>query len=303
MGLQRKQGKPANEGEQFDIRATVEEFKHSVGMYTLWKPGMEIQVSHIRRRNIPLFVFPGGVRPSRPAKGWGFDGRSVLKPKASDSGQADKNVGVADETRKRKLAEGNGESSFTNIKRFKAMDSGCSGTEESEICKSHMSVIGSCSLDSDAARQRQHVEDNNVKHNSTDGKCHTASASEGVAGEGSEIGSSLPIIAPGAATSTSREAEELAIEKIMSAQTINHTGFPEELDELEEYGMTDHEVMNGRANESLTTKPVQGLSVGSRASCLQAAGLEELEVLASNLLYGNHFICIILVFPFVDCVI
>ncbi|XXG74363.1 hypothetical protein AAC387_Pa07g3103 [Persea americana] len=282
MGLQRKQGKPANEGEQFDIRATVEEFKHSVGMYTLWKPGMEIQVSHIRRRNIPLFVFPGGVRPSRPAKGWGFDGKSVLKPKASDSAEADKNVGVAGETRKRKLAEGNGESSFTNIKHFKAMDSGCGGTEESEICKSHTSVIGSCSLDSDAARQRQHVEDNNVKNNSTDGKCHTAAASEGVTGEGSEIGSSLPIIAPGAATSTSREAEELAIEKIMSAQTINHTGFPEELDELEEYAMTDHErdlggVMIGRANESLTTKPVQGLSVGSRASCLQAGGLEELE--------------------------
>ncbi|CBI15506.3 unnamed protein product, partial [Vitis vinifera] len=60
MGLQRKQGVPASEGEQFDIRLTVDEFKHSVGMYTLWKPGMEIHVIHVRRRNIPNFVFPGG---------------------------------------------------------------------------------------------------------------------------------------------------------------------------------------------------------------------------------------------------
>ncbi|XP_047315930.1 nuclear poly(A) polymerase 1-like [Impatiens glandulifera] len=68
MGLQRKQGIPANESEQFDIRLTVDEFKHSVGVYTLWKLGMEIHVSHVRRRNIPCFVFPGGVRPKRIAE-------------------------------------------------------------------------------------------------------------------------------------------------------------------------------------------------------------------------------------------
>lgn len=298
MGLQRKQGVPANEGEQFDIRATVEEFKNSVGMYTLWKPGMEIQVSHIRRRNIPLFVFPGGVRPSRPTKGLGVDGKSVLKPKASDSVQADKNIGVADEAGKRKLADVNGESNLTNIKRFAATGSTNGGTQETEIfdrpVRSHGSVDSSCSLDSDVARQGKHVEDN-VKNNSTDGKCHTASASEGVAGEGSGTGSSLPIIASGTAMPSSREAEEMAIEKIMSAQTTNHPAFTEELDELEEYGMTDHErdvggVTNGRSDESLTTKPAQGLSVGLRATCLQTGGSEELEVLASNLLYKNLFL-------------
>lgn len=68
MGLQRKQGVPVSEGEQFDIRRTVEEFKCAVGMYTLWKPGMEIRVSHVKRRNIPPFVFPGGVRPTRTVK-------------------------------------------------------------------------------------------------------------------------------------------------------------------------------------------------------------------------------------------
>ena len=58
MGLQRKQGVPVNEGEQFDIRLTVEEFKHSVNAYTLWKPGMNIHVSHVKRRNIPNYIFP-----------------------------------------------------------------------------------------------------------------------------------------------------------------------------------------------------------------------------------------------------
>ncbi|CAN1296595.1 Nuclear poly(A) polymerase 1 [Linum perenne] len=68
MGLQRKQGVPVNEGEQFDIRATVEDFKRTVNMYTMWKPGMEIQVTHVKRRSIPSFVFPGGVRPLRPSR-------------------------------------------------------------------------------------------------------------------------------------------------------------------------------------------------------------------------------------------
>jgi poly(A) polymerase len=38
MGLQRKQGVPVNEGEQFDIRLTVDDFKNSVNAYTSWKP-------------------------------------------------------------------------------------------------------------------------------------------------------------------------------------------------------------------------------------------------------------------------
>ncbi|CAG7899657.1 nuclear poly(A) polymerase 1 [Brassica rapa] len=77
MGLQRKQGVPAAEGEQFDIRRTVEEFKHTVNGYMLWIPGMEIGVSHIKRRSIPSFVFPGGVRPSHASKGtWDSKRRS-----------------------------------------------------------------------------------------------------------------------------------------------------------------------------------------------------------------------------------
>ncbi|MCL7041726.1 hypothetical protein MKW94_010562 [Papaver nudicaule] len=107
MGLQRNQGVPVHEGEQFDIRATVEEFKLSVGMYTLWKPGMEIYVSHIRRRNIPAFVFPGGVRPSRSPKVAG-EGRSVSNKRVNNSVNADKSsesnveVDAVEKARKRR---------------------------------------------------------------------------------------------------------------------------------------------------------------------------------------------------------
>ncbi|XP_031255749.1 nuclear poly(A) polymerase 4-like [Pistacia vera] len=65
MGLQRKPGEMVQEGQQFDIRGTVEEFKHSINMYMFWKPGMEICVSHVRRKQIPTYVFPEGYKRSR----------------------------------------------------------------------------------------------------------------------------------------------------------------------------------------------------------------------------------------------
>ncbi|XP_019430308.1 PREDICTED: nuclear poly(A) polymerase 4-like isoform X1 [Lupinus angustifolius] len=68
MGLQRKQGEIVQEGHQFDIRGTVEEFKHSVNMYMFWRPGMDIYVSHVRRRQIPSYVFPDGYKRSRPSR-------------------------------------------------------------------------------------------------------------------------------------------------------------------------------------------------------------------------------------------
>lgn len=66
LGLQRKEGVPVNEAKKFDIRLTVDEFKANVGSYSSWKPGMEINITHIKRRDIPAFVFPGGIRPARP---------------------------------------------------------------------------------------------------------------------------------------------------------------------------------------------------------------------------------------------
>ncbi|KAJ7521758.1 hypothetical protein O6H91_19G066700 [Diphasiastrum complanatum] len=101
MGLRRSQGVPQREGQQFDIRATVDEFRHSVNMYMLWKPGMEVYVSHVRHKQLPAYVFPGGLRPvraprpstvvsksaSRPAFG-----NSVSQLPKSDSGTTDEDV-------------------------------------------------------------------------------------------------------------------------------------------------------------------------------------------------------------------
>ncbi|KAL7164503.1 hypothetical protein ACSBR2_040414 [Camellia fascicularis] len=68
MGLQRKQGVIVQEGQQFDIRGTVDEFKHDVNMYMFWKPGMDIYVSHVRRKKIPGYVFPDGYKRSQPLR-------------------------------------------------------------------------------------------------------------------------------------------------------------------------------------------------------------------------------------------
>ncbi|KAF8393456.1 hypothetical protein HHK36_021700 [Tetracentron sinense] len=68
MGLQRKQGVRIQEGQQFDIRGTVDEFRHSINMYVFWKPGMEIYVSHVRRKQIPSYVFPDGYKRPRPSR-------------------------------------------------------------------------------------------------------------------------------------------------------------------------------------------------------------------------------------------
>lgn len=68
MGLQRKEGVTGQEGQQFDIRGTVNEFRHEVNMYMFWKPGMDVFVSHVCRRQLPAFVFPEGYKRSRPSR-------------------------------------------------------------------------------------------------------------------------------------------------------------------------------------------------------------------------------------------
>ncbi|KAF7830096.1 nuclear poly(A) polymerase 4-like isoform X1 [Senna tora] len=65
MGLQRKEGIRGQEGQQFDIRGTVDEFRQEINMYVYWKPGMEIYVSHVRRKQLPGFVFPEGYKRTR----------------------------------------------------------------------------------------------------------------------------------------------------------------------------------------------------------------------------------------------
>ncbi|XP_009622661.1 nuclear poly(A) polymerase 4-like isoform X1 [Nicotiana tomentosiformis] len=68
MGLQRRQGELGREGQQFDIRGTVDEFRHQINMYMYWKPGMEMFVSHVRRKQIPSYVLPDGYKRSQTAR-------------------------------------------------------------------------------------------------------------------------------------------------------------------------------------------------------------------------------------------
>ncbi|KAK6931556.1 polymerase, nucleotidyl transferase domain [Dillenia turbinata] len=93
MGLRRNQGSEVHECEQFDLRSTVEEFKNSVNFYSLWKPGMWINVCHAKRRNIPDFVFRGGIRPSYHMRIAGEGGVSS-KRKDSSSLQVNGAAGV-----------------------------------------------------------------------------------------------------------------------------------------------------------------------------------------------------------------
>lgn len=68
MGLRRKEGVTGKECQQFDIRGTVDNFREEIGMYMFWKPGMDIYVSHVRRRQLPSFVFPDGHKRPRPSR-------------------------------------------------------------------------------------------------------------------------------------------------------------------------------------------------------------------------------------------
>ncbi|XP_010526162.1 PREDICTED: nuclear poly(A) polymerase 4-like isoform X2 [Tarenaya hassleriana] len=68
MGLQRAQGLSSQEGQQFDIRATVDEFRQDVNMYMFWKHGMDVYVSHVRRKQLPAFLFPNGYKRPRQSR-------------------------------------------------------------------------------------------------------------------------------------------------------------------------------------------------------------------------------------------
>ncbi|KAI3840273.1 hypothetical protein MKW92_000522 [Papaver armeniacum] len=86
MGLQRNQGVPVHEGGEFDIRATVAEFKDSVGMYNL---------------NIPAFVFPGWTPPSHSVS----NKRVSNSIKAEKSSESNVEVGAVEQGSKRRRVD------------------------------------------------------------------------------------------------------------------------------------------------------------------------------------------------------
>lgn len=65
MGLSRKEGLKKR-GQQFDIRGTVDEFMREIGMYSLWKPGMDLAVTHVHREQVPSYVFEQGYKKPCP---------------------------------------------------------------------------------------------------------------------------------------------------------------------------------------------------------------------------------------------
>ncbi|GAB2228053.1 hypothetical protein Droror1_Dr00009883 [Drosera rotundifolia] len=73
MGLQCRKDGAEEAFQQFDLRATIEEFKQFILMYSYWKPGMDLFVSHFPRRGLPAYVFPEGyvsARSSRLSNEW-----------------------------------------------------------------------------------------------------------------------------------------------------------------------------------------------------------------------------------------
>ncbi|XP_023546653.1 nuclear poly(A) polymerase 4-like isoform X1 [Cucurbita pepo subsp. pepo] len=96
MGLQRKEGLRGQGGQQFDIRGTVDEFRQEINMYAFWKPGMDIHVSHVRRKQLPTFVFPDGHKRAKPVKHEGQQADPVCADMLQDQS------GITEKGKKRK---------------------------------------------------------------------------------------------------------------------------------------------------------------------------------------------------------
>lgn len=302
MGLQRKQGVPVSECEQFDIRSnveefkqqfdirsTVEEFKHSVNMYMLWKPGMEIHVFHVKRRNIPNFVFTGGLRPARPTKVT-WDSRRALELKAFGYVQPDKSVpNGADDDRKRKRMDDNVDIALRDTK---------SAVHCKKVCEASptLSTLSSCSvkLDMDSSKMLEsHKEQSKINVPDDLRKI------ENPCGNGeTEVSSVWPPSKRSvdiAITDVSNsEGEKLGIEKVVSPPCASRQAFPVELDELEDdYNNYKNQVNNfvGKGQNFEMEPSLEDVSVArsvtsSGIACsipLTNAGPEELEVIPINI--------------------
>lgn len=279
MGLQRKQGVPVKDGEQFDLSKAVDDFKLAVYQYTLREIGMEIRVSHVKRREIPNFVFPGGVRPSRPSKvSWVRRRRS--EPEVAGNAQPDrlgedKTVSDGEDCgQKRKLENDNLE---TDLRHAKSMRP-CGG----EVCEASPPFNN---LSSSSRKC-----DNNIEFSA--GKMESPAHIPYQNGQAEVLSGFNPgsnSLSVGADESSSKEAEKLALEKIMGGPYVSHQALPEELDELEDDSEDRHQVkgFSGNMKDSHMEPSIESASVavpvkssgGAETSTgLYNGGLEELEV-------------------------
>ncbi|KAF7153892.1 hypothetical protein RHSIM_Rhsim01G0213100 [Rhododendron simsii] len=243
MGLRRKEGTNAQEGEQFDIRLTVEEFKHSVCMYHSWCPGMWIHVCHVRRKNIPDFVFPGGIRPP-PA----------TKP-AGEMLSVAKTIGGSGKKRKQ--------------------DAVAFGTNSKEIV--------SCSNDLGLHAEKSAKErfDTDVKGILNDARFPDNTSCYGP--EVEESVSFSPPVVPSASPSGSPEpGKENIVRENTHEPFVGHGSPLKELDEFEnDPGMTSQvQGFIGTRKVGLTAKQevtAEGKGASSSAKWLQNGSLDELE--------------------------
>lgn len=256
MGLQRKQG---DGGEKFDIRLTVEEFKQAVNIYTSRKPGMEIYVSHVQRKNIPNFVFPGGFRPPRPKTTWDMRRAAELRMERSPESKAVLN-GSAEDGKKRKR-------------------------EDSDL-NSRDPIHGACPPSSSVEVAEAGL---------TTGSTASSSSTKGYDLHDNAIGELSTKKSEYAGSANSKEAENLAIEKIAAVQYVKSQTLAEELDELDsDLGYKDHpkEIPKSAKSSnfvSLTsdvcaTSASSGKVSSPSVNLCMGSGPEELEVLPADFL-------------------
>ncbi|PSR84958.1 Nuclear poly(A) polymerase [Actinidia chinensis var. chinensis] len=262
MGLRRKEGTNAQEGEQFDIRLTVEEFKHSVCMYQSWSPGMWIHVCHIRRRNIPDFVFPGGIRPPLPIKQAG-QSLSTAKRKGNSS-QVDAAV---------------------NGKKKKQDDVDVETNSREPLCQARETDDSGSLVEIRAKEQFE----TDVKDISNNGRFPANPLCCGKEVKGTVRCSPLVEASSSASVSSETGEEKLVMEQ-PCRPFVGHQSPPKELDELEnDIGLTN-QVQGGvggakvELTQSLTTKqevvePATERGPISSSKLLQNGGLEELEAI------------------------
>ncbi|KAK7398831.1 hypothetical protein VNO78_10004 [Psophocarpus tetragonolobus] len=234
MGLQRKQGVPVSvsDGGQFDIRLTVEEFKHSVNMYTLWKPGMDIHVSHVKRRNIPTFVFPGGVRPCCSSNVT-WDSKRSSELRASGPGQAEKFqegkvvvLGTNDD-RKRKQAE----DSVDSLRKSKSLASLPPSSRKVHEDGNPIIIASCCSVKRNDSEINSTSEQQSEKPDMKSlGECPEDRETNGSVRSNFQVNATLTAID----TPSSKEVEKLTVEKIMCGPHDEHQDFSEAPDELED---------------------------------------------------------------------
>ncbi|GAA0164578.1 mRNA polyadenylation factor [Lithospermum erythrorhizon] len=253
MGLRRREGLNPQEGEQFDIRMTVDDFKRDVYNYSDWKSTMLICVSHVKKKNIPCFVFPGGVRPSPPPRVGGRS-RQIQKFPKSSSGE----FGAAVTKRKRRDDEVDSgvspvESSFAS---YSSDASSFADTKPSKLLELDVTDTLSNANAPETTSRSSHVALEYIRHPPIVETC----------------GNSMPT----AENVVVQQFQEPIGQNIVSPQAVDELG--EDLELKNEF-----QPLSGVSQANGITSPVaaevEKASENGIGSIMQNGGLEELEPL------------------------